>query len=60
MKLLPIAPGSINITLIPKGSSTYAIDSLKRSRANFVPTYAEITGNGTSPLIAHHSADASL
>ena len=50
IKPLPIAPGSINITLIPKGSSSYAIDSLKPSRANLVATYAEITGNGTCPF----------
>jgi hypothetical protein len=29
IKPLPIAPGPINITLIPKGSISYTIDSLK-------------------------------
>jgi hypothetical protein len=50
IKPLPIAPGSINNILIPKGSSSYAIDSLKPSRANLVATYAEITGKGTCPF----------
>jgi hypothetical protein len=32
-KLEPIAPGSISIILIPKGSTSYCIDSDKPSRA---------------------------
>ena len=31
-----VAPGSIMITFIPNGSSSYAIDSLRPSTANFV------------------------
>src|SRR5919106_2450492 len=37
-KLVLIKPGSIKITLIPNGSNSYAIDSLKPSTANLVPT----------------------
>lgn len=62
IKLLPIAPGSTNITLISKGSSSYAIDSLKPSRANLVATCAEITGNGTCPFteLMKNSSSADL
>jgi hypothetical protein len=34
--LVLITPGSIITTLIPNGSSSYDIDSLKPSNANFV------------------------
>lgn len=45
-KLELAAPGSISMILIPNGSNSYCIDLNRPSRANLVPTYAEITVDG--------------
>jgi len=42
-------PGSIRITFIPNGSSSYEIDSVRPSTANFVLTYAEPPGKPNLP-----------
>src|SRR5215218_2782542 len=49
MMLVLIKPGSIMTTLIPNGASSYEIDSLKPSNANFVLWYADKTGTPTRP-----------
>jgi hypothetical protein len=39
-----IAPGSMIITLIPNGASSYLKDCVSPSKANFVATYADAQG----------------
>jgi hypothetical protein len=44
-----ITPGSIMITFVPNGSSSYAIDLLRPSTANFVLTYTDPLGYPNLP-----------
>ena len=50
-KLVLIAPGYIMTTLIPNGSRSYAIDSLRPSTANFVLIYGDSRGIAIFPPI---------
>src|SRR5579885_2453886 len=48
-RLVLTTPGSIIMVLIPKGASSYLIDSLRPSSANFELMYAGVTGNPILP-----------
>src|SRR5919106_1981943 len=49
LKFVLITPGSIITILIPNGSNSYDIDSLRPSKANLLLTYADIPGKPISP-----------
>src|SRR6476659_5292304 len=48
-KFVFIIPGSIKITFMPNGSTSYDIDSVRPSTANLVLTYAEPVGKPNLP-----------
>src|SRR5215211_1069851 len=49
LKFVLITPGSIITTLMPNGSNSYDIDSLRPSKANLLLTYADIPGKPIRP-----------
>src|ERR671921_198337 len=49
LKFVLITPGSIITTLIPNGSNSYDIDSLRPSKANLLLTYADMPGKPIRP-----------